>query len=283
MADGLRRCARGHGIPVGARFCAQCGLPPAPASGDWAKREGLPPRAGNLRWVIPVLGGLTALLAVLAVAVLLMIRGPSGSDQDTTASLPPAQRQCQETVTRWVDAIAADQANFGQAAFELGTESREFKLITRALQAYVANAYRQGASQAAAEVYSQVVVPGCEAIVTPAAGLPRTVQTATSTTTAAKATTTTACVGVSACAFDNGIDFNALNRAIRSEVRRKGGGELDEVDCDSPNRTPPNHVPVGQQFRCTSMAGGPVGVSVVTVTSQPPYYRLSDVTVNQGD
>ena len=79
--------------------------------------------SGDRRWIIPVLAGAAVLLGAAALTVALTLGSGGGSAEgddsaSSTASLSQAERQCQETVTRWVDDIAANQAAFGQAAFE---------------------------------------------------------------------------------------------------------------------------------------------------------------------
>lgn len=67
-------------------------------------------------------------------------------------------------------------------------------------------------------------------------------------------------IGVSACAYDNGIDFSRLYDEIAAYVEAEYGVGQVSVDCDRANRDPPNHIPPGRVIICEfftpSGAGG---------------------------
>jgi hypothetical protein len=57
------------------------------------------------------------------------------------------------------------------------------------------------------------------------------------------------CVGVSACVYNNGIDFSQLREAITAGIEAKVG-DRPEATCDSAGTKPPNQVRTGETFAC---------------------------------
>ena len=79
--------------------------------------------------------------------------------------------------------------------------------------------------------------------------------------------------GASACAFDNGIDFNNLRAQISDELGTYFGAPIADVNCDV-GAAPPNRVPVGETFPCTVTDGyGESSGVTVTVVGDPPFYE----------
>lgn len=78
---------------------------------------------------------------------------------------------------------------------------------------------------------------------------------------------TTACEGVSACSFDNGIDIAALRSELAGALTSDGlPTQPGDVDCDTGQ--PPNRVQIGGNFGCvvTPEANGALTYFSVTVT-----------------
>lgn len=79
------------------------------------------------------------------------------------------------------------------------------------------------------------------------------------------AATSEPCIGASACAYDNGIDFADLRRNIAAALAADHDAVSPEVDCDSPNAMPPNRVPPGQVIICVAAdADGATGTIEVS-------------------
>jgi hypothetical protein len=77
------------------------------------------------------------------------------------------------------------------------------------------------------------------------------------------------CQGVSACGYDNGIDFSALYASIAAGVE-PALGRRPEVNCDRPNQTPPNQIRIGQKLTCIfDIEPGAPASSVATVEVLP--------------
>ncbi len=79
--------------------------------------------------------------------------------------------------------------------------------------------------------------------------------------------------GVSACAFDNGIDFNDLRSEIASVLQESAEIVVEDVNCDV-GQMPPNRVPIGGVIPCAvTLQDGRTSSVEVAVVSSSPYYR----------
>jgi len=81
------------------------------------------------------------------------------------------------------------------------------------------------------------------------------------------------CEGASGCAFENGIDLNAVRSELAAELTSGGfPTAADDVDCEQGD-VPPNSVPVGGSFPCvvTPDVNGALSAFEVTVTGVGTY------------
>jgi hypothetical protein len=84
--------------------------------------------------------------------------------------------------------------------------------------------------------------------------------------------------GASVCAFDNGLKFDVLREDIIENLPLETGRDVNEVDCDSENLGPPNHVGIGQPVICVAQGDGDRWVLEVPVVKKPPFgvWRIAD-------
>lgn len=84
------------------------------------------------------------------------------------------------------------------------------------------------------------------------------------------------CEGVSACQYDNGINFAILASKVKGGLARQGITAVD-VDCDSGAR-PPNAVRPGGTIRCMFSDGGAGGGTVEVTIIEHGRYKWKLVT-----
>lgn len=286
--DVAQTCPSKHAVPDGQRYCGTCGaqvgLPAVPPVSE--------PSRGAAASRSLLLAGIGVVVATLIGVAYVAER--VGADADTaiaeaSESLPQsppieeplqAQEQCERDtiliLTAQLQDFAAGHHNVGgpgsaYVASEYGVASDEAAFASNLLHVVVRVYIEEGAEAAGASVVAtaQEACADLYGTAIPSASPSGDMEASEQAVPSTPSPEPECTLGVSACQFDNGIDFENL----RADIGREFAVEPTAVSCDLAPM-PPSSAPVGETFYCATDETMYPTVAV-TVLEDAPHYVVA--------